>query len=63
MDKNDLQVENARLRAALEAVEWLEIFIDNGGYDDHWEHRCVWCRNEKDDGHADNCQRQRALGR
>ena len=47
-----LCVENARLRAALEAVEYADM-----------ESRCPWCGNWYNKGHAPNCQRQAALGR
>ena len=54
-----LQAENARLRAALEAVEWV--------WNDRWELlACPWCdamcKVEKKGTHESDCQRQAALG-
>jgi len=47
--------EIARLRAALEAVDWV--------WSHHWgDWECPWCGEVKAVGHAANCQRQTALG-
>lgn len=46
----ELRAENARLRAALEAVEWVGAFIS-----------CPWCMRIEAGGHRDDCQRQVAL--
>jgi hypothetical protein len=45
----ELQAENERLRAALEAVEWAI------------ESVCPWCEQYEWVGHAKNCARQLAL--
>ncbi len=45
-----LHAENAKLRAAIEAIEWVP-----EGY-------CPWCFRWGVYGHSDNCQRQLALG-
>ena len=52
----ELEAENARLRAALEAVEWA---LDGLG-----DYRCPWCGawRSDDHGHRPDCQRQLALG-
>lgn len=52
-----LEEDNARLRAALEAVEWLPVMEYNSKY-------CPWCKWENGFGgsHAPDCARQRALG-
>lgn len=47
------EAENAKLRAALEAVEW----VHYGSL-----FRCPWCKRYEVEGHADNCARQVALG-
>ena len=47
-----LEAENARLRAALERVEWVE--------HDGW-HLCAWCGSEDWEGHAPDCAWQAAL--
>lgn len=48
----DMQAENARLRAALEAVEW-EYLVS----------QCPWCKSTYGwKAHAPNCARQVALG-
>lgn len=46
--------EIARLRGALEAVEWVQ---DTGNGD----YYCPWCDNNKLVGHHADCQRQTAL--
>jgi len=46
-----LEAENAKLRAALEQVEWI--------YEDGCE--CAWCRNRIAHGHKPDCARQTAL--
>ena len=53
-DNDDLKAESARLRAALEQVEWIhnysEVLI------------CAWCKGYKHgDGHKPDCARQAAL--
>lgn len=47
--------DNSRLRAALEAVEWIY------DYDIHQE-LCPWCGSQQEKGHKPDCQRQAALG-
>jgi hypothetical protein len=49
----ELQAENEKLRAALEAVEW----VDHSPHDA----QCPWCDQPPFDGHAPDCQRQQAL--
>ena len=49
-----LRAEIARLRGALEAVEWVQE-VDSG------ESFCPWCDNNKLVGHHADCQRQAAL--
>ena len=58
-----LQAENASLRAALDAVEWLRV------YDSMFHHigyYCPWCKKQhligEPDNHKTDCQRQIALG-
>jgi predicted RNA-binding Zn-ribbon protein involved in translation (DUF1610 family) len=46
----ELQEENIKLRATLEAVEWATGYF------------CPWCGNYRIIGHAPDCQRQIALG-
>ena len=46
--------ENARLRSALEAVEWI---TRPSGFA-----VCAWCGHNKKRGHHSECQRQVALG-
>ena len=46
----------ARLREALEAVEWRRIEGVHGIFNE-----CPWCEWVDVDGHADDCQRQSAL--
>ena len=50
-----LRAENTRLRAALEAVEWIEDCCRIGQY-------CPWCRRHRASGHTPDCLRQAALG-
>jgi len=50
-----LKAENERLRAALEAVEWVD---DGENYG--W---CPWCDATPHGGHKPDCQRQIALGK
>ena len=50
-----------RLRGLVEEFEWVECFVDNGGYDDHWDHRCPKCLKSKDEGHADDCELAKEL--
>ena len=47
---SEARKENALLREALEAVEWIGIV-------------CPWCMGVIDLGHRINCLRQRALGK
>lgn len=47
----ELQAENAALRAALEAVEWLQVGARRS---------CPWCGGIMK--HKPDCQRQKALG-
>lgn len=48
--------ENARLRAALEQVQWI------GQIERHYDHgQCPWCQAFENHGHADNCARQLAI--
>jgi len=51
----ELEADNAKLRAALEMVEWVS---DGEGWS-----RCPWCLRyeEYGDGHEDNCVRQALL--
>ena len=55
----DVVAENASLRAALGAVEW----VGSHRYSvDGFEIRgCPWCRHWEGDGHASDCIRQAAL--
>lgn len=46
------RADAARLRAVLEAVEW----VPDAPHD--W---CPWCRMWEENGHAPDCQRQAAL--
>lgn len=48
---NAAEAENARLRAALQEVEYAD-----------YENRCPWCLAIYGHGHAPNCARQIALG-
>ncbi len=50
-----LRADNAKLRAALEAVEWIT------DPDHHDETLCPWCGSFEDDDHRPDCQRQAAL--
>jgi hypothetical protein len=50
-----LQAERDELREAVDAVEWVM------GYDG--DLFCPWCDKWIEDGHAGNCQRQRALAK
>jgi len=52
-----LALENLRLRAALEAVEWVTINVSEAYFV-----FCPSCRRSKQDDHASDCQRQVALG-
>ena len=55
IDNERLADQCARLRAALEAVEW-------GGDDDFGSDPvCLWCKENRDTGHDPYCQRQAAL--
>ena len=49
-----LRAQNARLRAAIDAVEWVAYYTGN-----HLIDICPWCQEEQD-GHAPDCQRQEA---
>jgi len=51
-----LEAENARLREALEAVEWFE---SNDGY--RTVYVCPWCDEPEEFGHTADCKRQAAL--
>ena len=51
---NRLRAENARLRTALLAVEW----VDSESLYPY----CAWCSCRSDNGHASDCARQIALG-
>jgi hypothetical protein len=53
-----LQAEVTRLRAALEAVEWM--FNDTGDF--VGSDFCPWCNSCEKHGHSADCQRQVALG-
>lgn len=44
------------LRECIEAVEWVEVPIDDTGY-----MQCKWCLHYECFGHADDCQRQAAI--
>ena len=46
---------------ALRAVEWVDHFIDNDGYDDRYIVICPWCHNEEADDHGSGCPRQAAI--
>ena len=48
-----------QLLEALRAVEWVDHFIDNDGYDDRYIIICPWCYEE--DGHGSGCPRQAAI--
>lgn len=50
--------ERDRLRKALESVEWITDY-DGGCYGAYKE--CPWCGNSRKEGHAPDCERQRAL--
>jgi rubrerythrin len=52
MDKQRID-ENEKLRAAIEAVEWIEPGLD---------YSCPWCGFTEENGHAADCPRQAALG-
>jgi hypothetical protein len=52
-DFEALMSEVARLRAALEAVEWV---ADDAGF-----RFCPWCESSEQSGHFFDCQRQRTL--
>ena len=55
LDKNEgYEFETARLRAALEKVEFIDIDSENGYY------ACAWCG--ADEIHKPDCPRQIALG-
>jgi hypothetical protein len=51
-----LRATVARLRAALETVEW-----DTSGIGDRAWDMCPWCGNYRSAGHRADCQRQVAL--
>jgi hypothetical protein len=53
-----LRADNDMLRAALEAVEWVDLGYNAEGKSVH----CIWCWAEKRQGHVTDCQRQLALG-
>ena len=53
-----LRAEVAQLRAALDAVEW----VDDSDVDENVWFTCPWCKNDEEDGHKPDCQRQKALG-
>lgn len=55
---DELEAENIRLRAALEAVEWL--WIGQQDQNHPTDLICPWCK-EKKPGHASDCARQAAL--
>ncbi len=48
--------ESTRLRGLLRRYEWVDVFIDNGGYGDKWIKQCLCCKSERDAGHADGCE-------
>jgi hypothetical protein len=54
-----LLAEVAKLRGALGAVEWE---TDENGNEAVEFDFCPWCRSRRHMGHAENCQRQVALG-
>ncbi len=49
--------------ALLRRYEWVDVFIDNGGYGDKWIKQCLCCKSEQDDGHADGCKMAEELGK
>jgi len=53
---SELEAENASLREAVEAVEWIAHDVRSGS-----PLICAWCGRPKGHGHAPNCQRQTAL--
>jgi hypothetical protein len=53
IEHDGIKAENNRLRAALEAVEWIEV--------DLWRLCCPWCGSDKSKAHKPDCQRQLAL--
>ena len=50
-----VKVADRRL-ALLRRYEWVDVFIDNGGYGDKWIKQCLCCKSERDDGHATACE-------
>jgi hypothetical protein len=55
----ELMAENERLRAALEAVEWINMVP---GATSHFWEDCPWCGGHRiGRGHWPDCQRQAAL--
>ena len=52
--------DRAAMRAALEAVEWVEVIV--GGSNWATEMHCAWCDRFASLGHAPDCRRQVALG-
>jgi len=54
IDNQRLRTENAKLREVLTEVEWEYLGYNNSP-------TCPWCAHEKIFGHADDCQRQKAL--
>ena len=55
---DSLNVQSLRLRSALERVPE---FIDYGGHRWNSDMECMFCRQHPNDGHAPDCQRQKAL--
>jgi hypothetical protein len=54
-----LKRDNARLREALEHLEWVHRYWETLGWGDYY---CLWCGKRQADGHASDCPRQVALG-
>jgi hypothetical protein len=52
---DELEAENAKLRSALEQVEWVGEACGVFG-------ECPWCLNDRLEGHKLDCARQSALG-
>lgn len=44
-----------RAAEMLRKLEWQDVFLDNGGYGDHWELQCPSCHAAQKDAHAPDC--------